>query len=214
MAWHPLRNLGLKIVALGLGVLLWITVSGQQAERGVRVPVEFRKKPATLEITSDPPETVEVWIHGSSSQIGRLGLGDVVAFIDLTDARPGLGRFPLRTDQAFGVEVTRVDPSELALQLEQSGTATVPVTPTIDGQPAPGYARGGVDVDPKTVEVVGPVSRLRNLKAATTDRISVEGARAAVTDTVNISVSDAGLRLREPRTARVTINIVSIPRIR
>ena len=58
MAWHPFRNLGLKTVALVLGSLLWLVVSGQQVERSVRVPLEYRKKPLGLEITGDPPETV------------------------------------------------------------------------------------------------------------------------------------------------------------
>ena len=46
MAWHPFRNLGLKVVALVLGTLLWFTVSGQQAERPIPdVPVVFVNKP-------------------------------------------------------------------------------------------------------------------------------------------------------------------------
>ena len=36
MAWHPFQHFGLKVAALALGTLLWLTVSGQQVER--RVP--------------------------------------------------------------------------------------------------------------------------------------------------------------------------------
>ena len=43
MAWHPFRNLGLKIAALVLGTLLWLTVSGHEIERRVR----FRCRTAT-----------------------------------------------------------------------------------------------------------------------------------------------------------------------
>ena len=52
MAWHPFRNLGLKFAALGLGTLLWFTISGQQVERTVsRVPVVYRNVPGGLQIT-------------------------------------------------------------------------------------------------------------------------------------------------------------------
>lgn len=211
MAWRPFRNFGLKLAALALGALLWYMVSGQQAERRVRVPLEFRKLPASMEIIGDAPDTVEVVIRGLSSQISRLELGDVVAFIDLTDARPGAEVFSLRPHQVivpFGVEVTRVDPSEVTLSFDASGTATVPVAPNIEGTPAPGYVVGDVSVEPKEVAVVGPLSRVKALKSATTERISVEGKKATVTVTVAIGVSDGAVRLREARTARVTIHIV------
>ena len=212
MAWHPFRNVGLKIAALGLGTLLWVTVSGQQAERSVRVGLEFRKLPPTIEITGDPPETVEVWIRGASSQISRLGLGDVVAFLDLTDAQPGMRVFPLHTDQPIGVEVTKVDPPEVMLSLETGGKMRVTVKPLIVGQPAAGYtvAAGGTVVDPPAVEVSGPESRLKLLTTATTERVSVEGATADVTATVNVAVDDPTLRVRQPHMAQVTIKIVRI----
>ena len=208
MAWHPFRNLGLKVVALGLGSLLWLVVSGHQVERSVRVPLEYRKRPPALEITGDPPETVEVWVRGSSSQISRLGLGDVVAFVDLTGAKPGQRLFPLHVDQGFGIEVTRKDPPDVTLSLEPSGSATVPIVPTIDGQPAAGFAVQSTSVEPKMVDVVGPVSALKDLKSAITDRISIEGLRNSVTEVVNVGVSDANLRLRQSVAAHVTITIV------
>ncbi len=52
MAWHPFRNVGLKVVALAMGALLWFTVSGQQAERPVPdVPVVFVNKPDGFELS-------------------------------------------------------------------------------------------------------------------------------------------------------------------
>jgi YbbR domain-containing protein len=216
MAWHPFRNLGMKIVALALSTFMWIAVSGQQAERRVRVPLEFRKVPTSLEITGAPPDAVEVRIRGASSQLSRLELGDIIAFIDLTDAGPGQSVFSLQTDHVIaplGVEVTRVDPPELTLTLEPTGTAVVPVVPTIAGRPAAGYViadTDGVSVDPQTVEVVGPEDRLHQLRSAVTERISVDGKQATFTEIVRIGVSDATLRLREPQTARVTIKIVPV----
>ena len=47
MAWHPLRNLGLKLAALALGTALWFTVSGPQVERNVTgVLGELSQRPA------------------------------------------------------------------------------------------------------------------------------------------------------------------------
>ena len=70
MAWHPFRNLGLKVAALGLGTLLWFAISGQQVERTVsRVPVVYRNVPTGLQITGDLTEAVTVHVRGSENQI-------------------------------------------------------------------------------------------------------------------------------------------------
>jgi len=213
MAWHPFRNIGLKIAALGLGALLWFTVAGQQVERTVsRVPVVYRNVPSGLQITGDLTEAVTVHVRGTENQISRLQTDELGAVVDLADAEAGQrSTFPLHTDQIAvpaGVEVIWVEPAEVTLTLEPAGTANFPVRPHIDGQPAPGFIVGGVSVDPSSVALAGPESRLHTATAATTDPISISGATAAVTAVVAVSPMDPELRLREPRDARVTVTIV------
>ena len=111
MAWHPFRNLGLKVVALVLGTLLWFTVSGQQAERTLTdVPVVYRNKPPNLEITDQTP-SVDVHVRGLDSQLRTIQSRDFEARVDLTGARVGAQSFSVRTDQVsapLGIEVTTV----------------------------------------------------------------------------------------------------------
>jgi hypothetical protein len=59
--------------------------------------------------------------------------------------------------------------------------------------------------------IIGPVSALRNLTQATTEAISVNGARANVIETVTVGVTDPSVRLRDPQTARVTVKITPAP---
>jgi len=210
MAWRPFRNIGLKVAALALGTLLWFTVSGQQVERTVPlVPVVYQNVPASLEIT-DQTEAVSVHVRGVDSQVREIQPGQLELRVDLTGARAGLLDLPLRTDQVvapFGIEVTQVDPGTVTLTLEKAGSAVVAVRPTIEGDPAPGFVVGEVTVDPRTVVVVGPERRLRSSTYGVTERVSIEGAKATVTQTVNVGVADAELRLREPSVARVTVVI-------
>jgi len=215
MAYHPFRNLGLKFLAVGLATLLWLTVLGEHVvERGLRVPLEFRNIPAALEIMGDPPASVDVRVRGTSGLLSRLQPGEVVAVLDLGSARPGSRLFHLRTDQVqapYGVEVAQVVPATVALDIERSGEATVPVVPAIEGTPAPGFVVGTVTTTPPTVTVVGAVSRLRALTEATTETVSVDGAASAVKDVVTIGVMDSALRLKEPRSAVVEVSIVPAP---
>ena len=210
MAWHPMRNIGLKFVALGLGALLWFTVSGQQAERTVPgVPVVYRNKPAGLELT-DQTAFVEIHVRGLDSQLRTIQARDLEARVDLTSARPGAQHFMIRTDQVsapLGLEVTQVDPGSVLAVLELAGAANLPVRPFIEGNPKPGFVVSQQTVDPATVTVIGAARRIASTTAATTDRVSIEGAAETVTQVVSVGVSDPSLRLREARTARVVVRI-------
>ena len=103
----PFRHLGLKLLSLGLAVMLWMVVSGEETvERGLRVPLELQQVPAGLELLGDVPATVDVRVRGASGTLSRVGAGDVVAVLDLRTAQPGRRLFPLTPEQVrvpFGV---------------------------------------------------------------------------------------------------------------
>ena len=212
MALHPFANLPLKVISLVVAGVLWLAVSGQSTvERNIRVPLEFRNVPTGLEIVGDPADSVDVRLRGSSGNLARVVQGDVVAALDLTNARPGTRIFNLRADEVrvpFGVEVVQVTPPTVSLDFEQSGQKVVPVSPVIEGDPAAGYIVGRISTSPATVQVLGPVGRLDALREATTEPVRVEGATATVQDRVTVGVEDASVRLREPLTALVTVEVL------
>jgi YbbR domain-containing protein len=215
MRYNPFRNLGLKILAVALATLLWLSVAGEHiVERSLRVPLEFRNIPPLLEIVGNAPDTIDVRLRGSAALLTKLQPGEIVAVLDVSGARTGSRLFQVRADEVrapFGVEVTQVVPSTLALELERSARKRVPVVPAIDGQPAPGYVVGKRGVLPATVEVTGPESRVRLVGEATTEPVPIKGARARVSDTVTVGVIDSSVRLVEPQRAEVTIDIWPAP---
>ena len=202
-------------MALALSTLLWLIVAGDHlVERSMRVPLEFRNIPPALEIVGDPPTAVDVRLRGSSALLGRLEPRDIVAVLDLGTARPGSRMFHLRTDEVrtpYGVEVAQVVPGTLALDLEKSGTRTVPIVPALDGEPAPGFVIGRVTADPPTVEVAGPESRLKQLTGATTEPVELTGSRARVRDVVTVGISDSSVRLVHTQDATITVEVLPAP---
>ena len=141
-------------MAVALSTLLWLIVAGDHlVERSMRVPLEFRNLPQALEIVGDPPAAVDVRLRGSSALLGRLESRDIVAVLDLTNARAGSRMFHLQSEDVrapYGVEVAQVAPGTLAVDLETSGRRTVPIVPALDGEPAPGFVIGRVTSDPPT----------------------------------------------------------------
>src|SRR3954453_22852812 len=205
-------------MAVALATLLWLTVAGDHlVERSMRVPLEFRNLPQTLEIVGDPPTSVDVRLRGSSALLSRIEPREIVAVLDLATARPGSRMFHLRNDEVrapYGVEVSQVVPSTIALEMEKSGRATVPVVPALDGQPAPGFVLGRATANPSTVEVAGPESRLRRLTGATTEAVDISNAQARVSDVVTVGVADAAVRLVKAPGPRVDVEILPAPRER
>jgi YbbR domain-containing protein len=214
MMW-PFRHLWLKVLSLGLAVLLWMVVAGEETvERGLRVPLELQQVPSGLELLGEVPTTVDVRVRGASGTLSRVDAGDVIAMIDLRTARSGRRLFPLGTDQVrvpFGVEVVQVMPSAVALAFEPSATRMVPVAPAVDGRPAPGYVVGPMSADPRAVEVVGPESAVKRATEVLAEPVSITGARAPVKELVALGLLDPSLRLKTARSAAVSVQIMPAP---
>jgi len=208
---HPFRNLGLKSLAVGIAVLLWLTVAGEPVvERILRVPLELQNIPGNMVVVESPPAQVDVRVRGASSALTRMADGDVVAVLEMEEVRPGRRLFAITPDQVrapFGITVEQVTPGTVWVTVELSSARIVPVEPVIEGVPADGYAIQGVASDPASVEVAGPESSLKTLKHALTEGVSVQGASRTFRQSVTIGVGDPRLRLTEPQTARVTVTI-------
>jgi YbbR domain-containing protein len=215
MAYHPFRHLGLKIVALTMATLLWLTVAGEHVvERIIRVPLEFRNIPPRLEVVGDPPASVDVRLRGSSALLSRLEPGEIVAVLDLANARPGSRIFHIRNEEVrapYGIEVTQVVPGTLGIELERSAVRVVPIVAPLEGEPAPGFVLGQVTVEPATVQVIGPETRVKKLAEATTEPVSVAGAAKDVRDVVAVGLIDSALRLVKPQDVTVIVPVGPAP---
>jgi hypothetical protein len=151
------------------------------------------------------PSDVDVRVRGSSSTVARIAPGEVRAVLDVADAKPGQNLFHLAPDQVsapFGVEVSYVGPATVPLFFERQMTKVVPVVPLVEGEPAPGYERQRVTVEPAEVEVEGPESAVRDLHQATTGTVQLKSSAAQVRETVTIGVLNNARRNAECRRHR------------
>ena len=136
--------------------------------------------------------------------------------LDLSTARTGAARlFHLRTDEVrvpYGIDVAQVMPPSLSLELEKSARRTVPIVPVTDGEPAPGFVVGRISAEPATVQIVGPESHVREVAAATTEPVEIDGKNERVRDVVTVGVLDSSVRLVEqPLSATVVVEILPAP---
>jgi YbbR domain-containing protein len=213
--YNPFRNVGLKVLSVLIAVLLWFAVAGEQiVERRIRAPLELQNIPDGIEVVGEPLSAVDVRVRGASSTLAHIALGDVVVVLDLSAARSGRKIFPLSPDHVrapFGVEITHVAPSTTTFVFEQSMSRVIPVSPAVEGDPAPGYVVERVTVDPPEIEVTGPQSALRGSLQAVTEPVSIQGATDTVREVVTIGLPSNALRLQTPRPAHLTVEIAPVP---
>ena len=83
-------NFGYKLVSLLSAVALWwVNAHDTPAVVGFTVPIEFRRIPNNLEISSVSIPEAQVRVRGPERIIRNLRPQDVHVEIDLRDAKPG-----------------------------------------------------------------------------------------------------------------------------
>jgi YbbR domain-containing protein len=205
------HNWPLKIVALVLAVMLWMAVANEaSSEIGLEVPLEYRNIPPQLEITGDMTNTVQVRLRGSSNVIKEITAKDVSTTIDLGKMVRGEKIIPLSPQNVqvpFGAEVIRVNPSSVRFNLERTITKTIPVAPTIIGLPSDPFEIERVVVNPGTVQIEGPESRVSALNSIATVPIRLERKQTHVDQTADLDVPDPQIRLQRPAPVSVKAEV-------
>jgi YbbR domain-containing protein len=210
MAWHPFRNFGLKAVALGLGTLLWLTVSGHQIERRLLVPVLYSNIPQPLALTGEEADQVNVYVRGEDNRVSALDEGDIRIVLNLDQAHSGENLVSLGPEDVvapLGIEVLQVDPGSMTVRLERMGRTSVVVRPAAVGMPMAGMRIISVTAQPASVTVEGPETLLLRPVSLVTPRLDVTGRATTFSQDVEVGVADALLRVVQPRTVRVTVHI-------
>jgi YbbR domain-containing protein len=194
----------LKLLSLAITLVLWLVVTGQNEPVTTHVSVQLNfVRPQSLEISNDPPKSVDVTLTGSRTKLDNLSALDLVATIDLTDQQSGehLIRF---ADKALlslphGVKVDAFLPSSTPIRLEPIVERELSVEPKLEGKPAEGYEVYSVTPNQPTVTVRGPASHVNLLDKGPTETIWLSGQKASFSAAnVAINVTDPKVDLVDP----------------
>ena len=194
----------LKLLSLLITVTLWLIVTGQNKPLTTHVNAQLNFiRPQSLEISNDPPKTVELTLVGSRNKLDKLSAPDLIVTIDLTDQRPGerMIRLSERAQLSLpnGVRATAFAPTAIPIQLEPMIEKQVPVEPMISGTPAGGYEIYSMTANPAAVNVRGPAGHLTVLGKLPTETIWLAGQKESFTAAnVAIDISDVKVEVLNP----------------
>jgi YbbR domain-containing protein len=199
-----IEDWSLKLLALAITLALWLAVTGQNKPVTIHANVQLNFiRPASLEISNDPPRSVDVLLTGTRHKLDRLSLLDLVATIDISDQQAGERVLKLsdraQMDLPDGVKIDSFRPSAIPIRLEPVVTKQVGVDPRFEGKPADGYEVYGFRPNKSSVTVHGPASNVNALQKAPTETISVAGRRESFTAQNNaIDISDPKVDVEDP----------------
>src|SRR5688572_25947985 len=199
-----IEDWSLKLLSLAIAIVLWLLVTGQNEPVTAHVNVQLNFiRPQSLEISNDPPRTVDVMLTGSRNKLDDLTALDLVATVDLSEQRAG-ERVLRLADKAQislpqGVKVDGFQPSAIPIRLEPILERQITIEPKLEGKPADGYEVYAVRPSKGSVTVRGPESRVNALQRVLTESIWLSGHKETFTaSSVAIDVADTKVDLLDP----------------
>ena len=201
-----LEDWGLKLLALAIAFALWLGVTGQNKPVTLRVSgVQLNfLQPAGLQISNDPPATVDVILTGSKDKLDRITPRDLIANVDLSDQRAGeriikLSLDRVKVDLQEEVKIQGFHPATVAIRLEPLIEAQLDVEVRFEGKLPEGYEVSNVSVNPAKVRLRGPADRINALRKAITETVWLDDKKGSFNVShVEVSVPDPKIDILDP----------------
>jgi YbbR domain-containing protein len=206
----------LKLTALVLAFLLWTTVQADTPGQWTADDIEVRVVNNDADwVTADPPtpRSVRVVFRGPYRELLRAASErpDIIVSVDqVTDStevhvlRPNWVRMPTGTPNTAVVDI---QPSTVRLSFDRVATRLLPVTVSLQGEPAPGFELVGLpEVEPSVVRASGAGRNLARIDSLRLPPIDLRDRRSLDTLELTIDTTGTGLII-SPRTVRVVVPI-------
>ncbi|MDR2607044.1 MAG: hypothetical protein LBC57_01515 [Treponema sp.] len=196
------ENWPVKVLSIVLALILFVFHRMSTLEdRFFSVPLDVELNQNLLPASSYT-RMIRVTLRGEANSIYPILEDDIKAYIDLKKyTRPGSYRATVQIRKegtALEVEPLQIscDPMEISLELDQRISKYVPLIPSLQGNPAPGYEMVSYTLSPTQVVVDGPLTLLGELSELNTDFIDLDGRNEDFSIDVGILNRDPLLTIR------------------
>lgn len=170
------ENWKLKILAFGMGVLLWVVVSAEQVtSEWIWVPLQIQVTDPNYQlVASDAPEEVQVRFTGPGRDLLdvslrrpplRLGIAEVGEPIETRTLDPRMVQLPGQVS----VNALDVRPNAVRLEFVRMESVDVPIRVRISAELGPDRElASAIQLSPERVVVSGPAERVRGVSEVST----------------------------------------------
>lgn len=210
-----LRLWGLRLLALGIAVGVWLAVSvskrnfdESQKTLGVSITYQIPRGLVLL----NPTEQIDVTFRGNSEAVAQLAPFMVGVEVPVEATEPGqvtigLSSENVRLPPGEQIEVTALDPNRLTLQLDRQVTRRLPLEPSFTGEPAAGarVRRDEVVIEPPFAVVTGPASVVDDLESLDLTPINLNGHALTFEENASVITPEGKVQVVENSRVRVLV---------
>lgn len=209
------QNISLILLSLVLAFFFWALAMeaedpAQEGPFSTSIPLDTRGLSEDMVAYGMENVRVRVELKAPQSVWQNLSPDNIDAYIDLTNVNTGTLTLPVQVAiEVDPVQVLKVTPAEVALDVELIVEKQVTVTVKSEGMPIFGYKAGEPEVAPRMVRVRGPASWVSKVTQAQVV-VSVAGQQSDVGSDytpVLLDVNDNAVSHVEVVPRTVTVNV-------
>jgi YbbR domain-containing protein len=211
---YVLENTGLKVLALLITAVLWLSVASRPVSQIALngVPIEFHNWPESPNLTVSKYETLaaRVYLEGPREVLESLRGAQFTVAADMTGVEPGVRLIPLNIDAKSlpaNVRVKEIEPRKIRVTVERVVEREVPIVPRFEGKPSADFEIIDWHITPDTVKIGGAESQVRDITEVSTETVRLTDRAAPFTDLVAIDIGSPNLSLSDSSGGKVTLSV-------
>jgi YbbR domain-containing protein len=222
---YVLENTGLKVLALLITGVLWLSVASRPVSQVAlnAVSIEFfnLSSSPSLIVSKYDTLTARVYLEGPRDLLDSLRAGQFSVTADMSNVEPGVRVIPLSVDPSrlpASVKVKEIEPPSIRVTVERVIEKEVPIIPRFEGEPRIGFEVIDWQITPETVKIGGAESQVRDITEVSTESIRLADRNEAFSEQVAIdigsptlTISDDGIRKGK---VMLTVNIGEVQKER
>lgn len=213
---YVLENTGLKVIALLITAVLWLSVASRPTSEVALngVPIVFRNLPDSPNLTPSkyPPLFARVYLEGPRDIVDSLRAEQLTVTADMSGVEPGIRVRELEIDPKLlpaNVKVRSIEPRQITVTVEVVVEREVPIVPRFEGEPPQGFERIDWQIVPPTVKIAGAESQMRDISEVSTETVKLTDRTESFSQEVAIDIGSPTLSISQASGSKVmlTVNI-------
>ncbi len=216
--FKPFNNAWIKLIALVMGLLLWIHVATEKVyDHEISLPLVEIILKDQLTLASNPPESLTVMVSARGKQLLRRKWRQRGIRVNATQVSTGREEIALTVANTslIGAEDVTLDeilaPNSITLQVDYLAQKTVKVITDVATFPDEGYTvRAITGPEPPEVTIAGPRSLLQNYSSISTERKEIRGIRTDLTLSVPLADPEGYGIVLTPDSVTVSLEVVPV----
>ncbi len=216
--WLIKKDFSIKVLCIVIALFIYVFHRGTSFDKKtfkIRLDVKSSSN-MVVKAGSRQTQWVQVTVRGDKDQLAGIAEDDIEVFVDISQQMTtGTYTFPVYCEPKE--RLAHVDPLEIHykpenvdLEVEEEIIRYINLTPEVSGQPAHGYERTSVELNPSNIAVRGPRSIVEGLEALATEKLDIDGITSDVTKQVAVLNTDNRISILHDSSVDITVNVTPV----